>query len=90
LTSTVAPSVAFAALFTTAALSPLDDDVVRAGVELACEEEPEPLELLPHAANASEAASAGMKNFKTERIWRLLRSNATRERNGQQRSAGHA
>ncbi|MGC2374427.1 MAG: hypothetical protein WA484_11200 [Solirubrobacteraceae bacterium] len=67
-TSTVVPSVAFEALFTTTALSPLDDDVVPAEVEAACDEGPEPFELLPHAANTSDAASTGMTSFKAECI----------------------
>jgi hypothetical protein len=54
------------------ALSPLDDEVVPAGgVALACEE-PELLELLPQAANVSDAIRAGARNFKAERIKRLL------------------
>jgi hypothetical protein len=68
LTSTVAPSVEFVALFTITALSPLGDGVVVAAGAAACEEEPELLELLPHAVNASDAASAGTRNFKAERI----------------------
>ncbi|HWX87341.1 MAG TPA: hypothetical protein VNX67_04120 [Solirubrobacteraceae bacterium] len=60
------PSLAFEALFTTTALPP-DDAVVGVGVELVCDEEPEPFEL-PHAANASDATSAGMQGFKAERI----------------------
>ena len=67
-TSTVAPSVAFEALFTTATLSPLDGAVVVAGAVLACEEETELPELLPHAANASDAASAGTRTFDDESI----------------------
>src|ERR1019366_4469680 len=66
-TRTVVPSVAFEALFTTAAPSPLDDEVVVAGAA-ACEEEPELLELLPHAAKVSDAASGRARNFKAERI----------------------
>jgi hypothetical protein len=69
-TSTVAPSVVFDALFTTAALSPFDEDVVLAGA-VACEEEVDLLEL-PHAASVSDAASAGRRNFIAERIRELL------------------
>jgi hypothetical protein len=64
----VVPSAAFEALFTTTALAPPDDEVVLAGAVLACEEEPDLLELLPHPASASEATSAGRRNFKDERI----------------------
>src|ERR1017187_3743543 len=66
-TRTAVPSVAFEALFTTAAPSPLDDEVVFAGAA-ACEEEPELLELLPHAANVSDAASGRARNLRAERI----------------------
>jgi hypothetical protein len=59
----VVPSVAFETLLTTGAPSPLDDEVVLVDAVLGGEEEPEPLELLPHAANASDAASAGTRNF---------------------------
>jgi hypothetical protein len=62
LTSTVVPRVAFEALLTTTAPSPLDDELVFAGAA-ACEEEPELLELLPHAANVSDAASGRARNF---------------------------
>jgi hypothetical protein len=65
-TSTVACSAAFEAVFTTAALSPLEE-VVAAGVVAACEEEPDLLEL-PQAATASERASVGRRNFTAERI----------------------
>jgi hypothetical protein len=58
----------FDAVFTTVALSPLDEDVVLAGAVAACEEELELLELLPHAASVSDAASAGRRNFRAERI----------------------
>jgi hypothetical protein len=64
----MALSAVFEALFTTTALAPLDDEVVLAGAVLACEEEADLPELLPHAASASEAASAGRRNFKDERI----------------------
>jgi hypothetical protein len=66
-TSTVVCSVAFEALFTTAALSPLDG-VVAVGVVAAGEEEPDLLEL-PQAATASERTSVGSRNFTVERIW---------------------
>jgi hypothetical protein len=62
------PSAAFDALFTTTTPAPPDDEVVLAGAVLACEEELDVLELLPHAASASEAISAGRRNFKDERI----------------------
>jgi hypothetical protein len=67
------PSVAFDAVFTTASPSRLEDVVALAGVlVLACEEELELLELLPHAANVSDATRAGARNFRAERIRRLL------------------
>ncbi|MFZ1156117.1 MAG: hypothetical protein WAN93_14565 [Solirubrobacteraceae bacterium] len=73
MTSTVAPSVVFDAVLMRAALSPLDDGLVLAGgVALACEDEPELLELLPHAANVSDAIRAGARNLKAERIEKLL------------------
>src|ERR1700682_477913 len=80
-TSTVAPNVAFEALFTSAALCPLDcslgDDVVLAGAGPACEVEPELLELLPHAAKVSDAASGTARIFRAERIWDSFSSNGS-------------
>jgi hypothetical protein len=68
---TVAPRVAFDAVFMTAA-SLGDAGVLACELEdagaLACEDELEPLELLPHAARASEAASEGRRNFRLVRI----------------------
>jgi hypothetical protein len=78
--SVVAPSVALEALFTTVALSPLDD-VLAAGAA-ACEEEPELLELLPHAASVSDATSAGTRTFKAERIRELLWSKQQEDNDG--------
>jgi hypothetical protein len=83
-TSTVVPNVAFEALFTSAALCPLDpplgDEVVPAGAALACEFEPElleVLELLPHAANVSDAASGRARIFSAECIWDSFSRNAS-------------
>jgi hypothetical protein len=79
----VAPSVAFNVLLTTAADPAADAeleepaDELDAAAVLACEEDPEPLELLPHAASVSDATSAGRRNFRVERIaaplarWRI-------------------
>jgi hypothetical protein len=70
LTSTVEPSVALDATFTTdAAVLPLAGDVVGA-VEAAVLLDVL-LELLPHAAISSEAASVGRSNFVD---WRMRRS----------------
>jgi hypothetical protein len=58
--STVAPIVAFDAVFTTAAevLGWLEDDEL-----LELEDDPVPELLLPHAARVSEAATAGRRHF---------------------------
>jgi hypothetical protein len=57
----VEPNVAFDALFTSTAL--VLDEVELAGAVAACEEEPDVLELLPHAARVSDAANAGTNAF---------------------------
>jgi hypothetical protein len=57
LTSTVAPTDEFLAILTTA--PPCWLDKVLAG---------EVPELLPHAANVSDTANAGIRNLRTERI----------------------
>jgi hypothetical protein len=73
LVSTVAPRVVFDAVLTTVDVPSLDDAEVldcelgEAAV-LACEEEPEPLELLPHAARVNDTARAGRRNFRIGRI----------------------
>jgi hypothetical protein len=55
----------FAALLTVA--SPLAPAALIAGVEPACEDEFELLELLPQAANVNDVTTAGNMNFTAER-----------------------
>jgi hypothetical protein len=63
--STVAPIVAFDAVFTTAAeaLGWVDEDAL-----LELEEDPVPELLLPHAASVTDAATAGTRHFNLARI----------------------
>jgi hypothetical protein len=72
--STVAPIVVFDAVFTTAAeaLGWLEEDAL-----LELEEEPVPELLLPQAASVTEAATAGRRHFKLERIRAPFQPGAT-------------